>query len=589
MSLSQTLKKYEEALTVSQGRQEALYDSRGKNVASFYGKFLSRLIRRYDANLRDDKWVADLRGKAKKFFGTGDLTFLAVDGTSDKVQLEEYAVFFAASYGVAGTLDKDGQVVYKRRALEDELSLVAYVPIPFAQLGDLTADQADDESRFSMMEIHNALMMLAEIYLIYREATAAESPKVIMWDQSFSGMFHWKSFSLSGVPMVENGYSHNGRQIKRGDLVVVRSHPFNVDLGVPAAAPGYFNVPSRIVFELSRSPGNEVSLSALEQVTGEKTAEIYRVAKEYMADMIDVSASGFKLRPEYTDSWDFVVGLVADLCSKLFKDKDIKSMSYNNRWITTADIDFLTSVLIRKVVETAWERNIFLIGVVKDSGSRYFTHNYLGVMQKAGQYSGYTLDELANLLWTDRLTLESLPFCDDKLDAPWSTIEFDSVFQITFLSTANGAQEVTMRNIPSSERIFARSLALLYSVRRKDNVVFNHMLFVDRPLYPAFDSAKIKKVSIDGHSQDVKTSVSPFMDKDASEDNFGLDFMMYFLNQVTRNRFADVIGYPEPLHKADLGCKSFNKMVQGMIRSSASLAAKDKPWLSSVRQKRRFK
>ncbi|MEL7512622.1 MAG: hypothetical protein AAGM27_10840, partial [Cyanobacteria bacterium J06554_3] len=44
---------------------------------------------------------------------------------------------------------------------------------------------------------------------------------------------------------------------------------------------------------------------------------------------------------------------------------------------------------------------------------------------------------------------------------------------------------------------------------------------------------------------------------------------MYLLNILTRNHFPEVIGYPDPLHKADWGAKTVAKRIQGIVRSSA--------------------
>ena len=75
-----------------------------------------------------------------------------------------------------------------------------------------------------------------------------------------------------------------------------------------------------------------------------------------------------------------------------------------------------------------------------------------------------------------------------------------------------------------------------------------------------------------------------------SEQNIVQDFTVLFLHSVTFNKFPDMIGYPEPLHKADLGAKTFNRMVQPMIRSSTLMHNRSfKPWSKSIRAKRVFK
>ena len=43
---------------------------------------------------------------------------------------------------------------------------------------------------------------------------------------------------------------------------------------------------------------------------------------------------------------------------------------------------------------------------------------------------------------------------------------------------------------------------------------------------------------------------------------------MFLLNILTRNLYPEVIGYPDPLHKADWGAKSLLKKIEPMIESS---------------------
>ena len=49
--------------------------------------------------------------------------------------------------------------------------------------------------------------------------------------------------------------------------------------------------------------------------------------------------------------------------------------------------------------------------------------------------------------------------------------------------------------------------------------------------------------------------------------------MMYLLSVLTRNHFAEAIGYPDPLHKADCGAKTIGRAVGDTIQSSTRLLA----------------
>ena len=605
MSLSDTFSKYREALIASQNRQQEIYDSRSGKVGEFYNSFLSQLIRKYENKIGDNEWEKNTLDKFKEFFGTEKPTFVAVDGTSDKVQLEEYAVFFAASYGVKGTFSLDGtnSVQYERRELADELSMVAYVPIPFAELDGVSISEIDDDSRFSMVDVHNRLMILAEVYLLYNEVKNKNHPNILLWDQTFSGMFHWRAPPIKDVPMIINSFEHNGRSLSIADALIARSHPYNSELDIPAPAKGFFNMPNRILYEIFSSQNNEVRISDLSRLFGESESEVRRVIERFIQSIpvggsvvsteclkYHKSSDTIRLNPKYSNSWDFVVELVEDLCTKIFKEKDAKALTYSGKWVTTVDIDFMVSILIRKIIEISWQKNILLVGIVKDSASKYFIRNYLGVMKMEDRYSNYEILDLYGLLWSDRLTMEYLPIEDDTLNAPWSTVEYDSIFQILYLTTKTKTQQTYIRGIPTSERIFARHLSLLFSTRQKGKTIFNHMLFVDRVLVPKFDLPKITSRPIPAQANEVKVNVRPFVDLNNSEQNIVQDFTMLFLHSVTFNKFPDMIGYPEPLHKADLGAKTFNRMVQPMIRSSTLMNNRSfKPWSKSIRAKRVFK
>jgi len=603
MSLSDTLTKYREALLASQDRQQEIYDKRGDNVAKFYRSFLHNLVRKYEKKFEDKEWQKQILNNFKDFFETDKITFLAVDGTSDKVQHEDYSVFFAASYGVKGTFALDGTniVEYERRDLKDELSMVAYVPIPFAELNEISVSELDDDNRFSMIDIHNRLMILAEIYLLYNEIKSENPLHVVLWDQTFSGMFHWRAPPIKDVPMIVNGYEHNGRKLTMSDALIARSHPYNDELDVPAVARGFFNMPNRILYELSKK--TEAKISDFVTLFGESEKEVRRVIERFIqnvnvgdqvitTDLLDYqnSSDTVKLNSKFSDSWDFVVDLVDTLCTKIFKKKEAKALTYSNKWVTTVDIDFMVSILLRKIIEISWEKNILLIGVVKDSASKYFMRNYLGVMRKQNYYSDYEILDLYGLLWTDRMTMEYLPVEDENLNAPWASIEYDSFFQVVYLTTKTESQEISVRAIPTSERIFSRSLSLLFSTRTKDKTIFNHVLFLDRALIPKFDKSKINKYNISAKANEINVEIKPYVDLDNSQENVVQDFVTLFLYNITKNKFPDVIGYPEPLHKADLGAKTFNKMVQPMIRSSTKMYIHSlKPWSKSIRAKRKFR
>lgn len=245
------------------------------------------------------------------------------------------------------------------------------------------------------------------------------------------------------------------------------------------------------------------------------------------------------------------------------------------------DLNFLIAVGIRALVEECWKRNVLLLGITKDCSSRYLSKNYLGVMRNIGKY------DFSDILlpWTDRTFLEVLPFYDDDLNAPWSTIEFDSTFMTLNFGRENENEEPRLRGVRgdviTTERLFAKSLAQFYLNRSKNRVLSGHMVFIDRLLIPNVDKNN-QKVNVYG---DRIGKIAPIAFLDKSTENEVQDVSVFLLDILTKNLYPEVIGYPDPLHKADWGAKSILKKVEPMIGSS-DMFLRSAPFIKTLREMR---
>ena len=119
--------------------------------------------------------------------------------------------------------------------------------------------------------------------------------------------------------------------------------------------------------------------------------------------------------------------------------------------------------------------------------------------------------------------------------------------------------------IVAPERLFARSLAQFFLKRDKATPLMGHVVFIDRLVYPGWDDDALNRVTIEtpqlGHIQ-------PLCYPTRDELNVGQMLNMYLLDTLTRNHFPEVIGYPDPLHKADWGAKSVGKRISAIVASS---------------------
>ena len=258
------------------------------------------------------------------------------------------------------------------------------------------------------------------------------------------------------------------------------------------------------------------------------------------------------------------------------------------RWMAPDDIGFLIGVGMRLLVEECWARNVLFYGVVKDSASRYLTRNFLGVSLETGFHPELKDLEVGMLPWTDRIFCETLPLLDDELSAPWATVEFDSAFMTLHRERIEGSDRTKvagiMGRIVNQERLFARSLAQFFLKREKSTPLMGHVVFLERLLSPTWD-----RPGTDSGPSEIPIDTPElgrfpvYAWRDCDHSNMGQTVMMYLLSVLTRNHFAEAIGYPDPLHKADWGAKTIGRSVGNTIRASTKFLA-SRPLSRTFRQ-----
>lgn len=586
-TLSKIFDNYRRALDDSRGRYEDLYTERVKNAQAFYRDFFNKLIKQYKPIYCNPGAIHQIKRQILQFFETDQIDFVAIDGTCSKDPFKDFITFFGGAYGAKGRISLEGdppKVKYHKWAMTKDVSMVAYVPIPFAQLSDVTDTSMEetfivsDADRIDLSNIQTSIMQLAEIFLAYNVVTSStlESPKLLMMDLSLSSLMASVAGEAKQVHLVGH-YPYDRRTIDLADVAIAFAHPFNSKLGIPGTK--NFKIYSLIVAEFHLNKSQPIDIHTFLNKHG-LTEKGISGALNYIETHGIAKRDGNILKPlvDIYSSWEYVKSFFQNLCQRLFIEKDQSALIYNaqdengvlrRRWLSPTDIKFLISVGIRALTEECWKRKVLLTGVVKDSSSKYLSRNYLGVMKHLNVYPELQSLQIQQLPWTDRIFLETLPLCDESLDAPWSSIEIDSAFMTLFLyqmapdmspfiSGVNGT-------IVSNEKLFARSLAQFFLSRKKSTPLMGHVVFLDRLLYPEWDSRNLTEIAIETKELG---KVSLFCCKDASIPNIGQDIMMYFLSILTRNHFPEVIGYPDPLHKADLGAKSVGKKVRKLIACS---------------------
>ena len=330
--ISKILGAYKDALDNSQNRYEDLCHERAKNAIDFYNDFFKDLIKPYKTLVEDPAGRRHAMRLIERLFGTNEVEFAAVDGTLYKDILEDYIVFFGASYAVRGDISFQGDppiTKYQKWSSEQDVSMVAYVPIPFAELGDILEEQftsTSDHEKINLTNIHTQIMQLAEIFLLYDLASNATiRPNILLWDQSMSGVMATTEVGRESVGLI--GYSFMGKKLSVQDVIIAYSHPYNLGIGVPGCKDfRFFNY---ILARLSAT--KKEKLSDIAQEIG--LSESYMLKKiepslfpekfkeEEKLVFYDKDAKELRFNERYSESWEYSKGLFRHICEKLLKRK----------------------------------------------------------------------------------------------------------------------------------------------------------------------------------------------------------------------------------------------------------------------------
>jgi len=586
--ISKIYAQYEESLA----RAQEEYDSRLKEYAEVikkrYEGFLWRYIHDFSKCFTEQVHRLDLKRIAERFFGTLEIPFVAIDGSCDRRESVGFISFFGGAYGSRGLVSlsgPEGKIIYRRWEFNRDVSMVAFVPIP-PDSTQKTVEEGESESSEGpqfltdaeireISSLHTKIMQLAEVYLAYSLARSStiEAPRIILIDNSLSGILGNTSFNPDRVRLTNGDF--DGEHLSLSDLHIALAHPFSRELDIPSTKmfQPHFRVIAEAVWRSSRTIRAE-DCPAFPVSSFEKGA---RYLAGLGAGIYDEKDKVFEFNNDPRSSWEKTLRIFERICNKLFRRKSPAGLTYPLRkdtsrfeYFVPRDIVFLIGVGIRALIEICWERRILLVGVVKDSNSRYFYRNFLGsILVSEGKNPARHL----TLPLTDRSILELIPHLVLELNSPWSTSEFDSCFMTLHPDLKKlrpGAGEVSwvvkgydhprLGETTRPERLFLRSIAQF--LLSQDRSIASHAIFLDRLAYPSWDDEDSSELALDtpffGTVRPLYFDSPPRLQK----------LTMYLLSVLVRNHFPEALGYPDPLHKADWGAKSMRRRVTSLLESS---------------------
>ena len=579
---------YRDALNVGRDQYNELVSERLLAAEEFYGQFLSTQIVNFRNRFSSQRGRDRLQEEIERALGTRRIQFIAIDGTCRREQFSDMLTFFGGAYGARGELELDAgdhRVHYKRWSLDQDVSMVAWIPVPFARLEEIQPQGEQflvtNEEEANVASVHTQIMQLAEIFLAINAITASvmDAPHLVLMDLAPSSILANVAQAQDKVGLV--GYPYDRRKLTKADIAIAYAQPVNDIFGIPSGK--VMDRHRTIIASLLKEPTQPVDLNAIAQSYGVEIAGLRR-ALSWLAERGILDENGVPL-VNVRESWDYTKAFFQNICKRLFLEKDPTALQYETtddlgsvrkQWMSSNDLNFLVAVGVRMLIEASWERKVLLYGIIKDSASRYFGRNYFGVTLETDFHPQLRDLTFNPLPWTDRMLCEALPRFDSNLGAPWATIEFDSAFMTLHRERNNETGETqvggVMGRIVNQERLFMKSLGQFFLSREKRRPLMGHVVFIERLLQPFFDSpgAAAPPASIPIETNELGR-IEPFAWRDSEHVNRGQTIMMYLLSVLTKNHFAEAIGYPDPLHKADWGAKSMGRWVGKTIDSSTKM------------------
>jgi len=355
--ISRIFHSYREALFHSQQRYENAYVNNAGAALRFYHDFLNQLFVRYGSVFSNAHALSQVTAKIEGYFQRRDVHFVAIDGTCSRDPFDDFMVFFAAAYGVKGCTHIEPEpprLRYQRWSMDQDVSIVAYVPVPYAEAGDITDAGyreefvIDDRSKVNLSSIHTRLMQLAEIYLAYEMArsSALEGPKLILMDMSLSSVLMSSDVGMEHIHLW--GSPIGRRTLDFQDGLVVYAHPFNSRLGVPTAKK--YRRWTYLTRLFAEGDGRPIPLRDLSQQSGVHQGDWVASLDEPHAAKL-FALRGDEVTPlfDFRASWADSVRVFEDFCDRLFHRRDPEALIYEiregattrRRWLSPEDVSFL--------------------------------------------------------------------------------------------------------------------------------------------------------------------------------------------------------------------------------------------------------
>jgi hypothetical protein len=536
--------------------------------------------------LREGYDVNVAKKTAEKFFGKKKISFIAIDGTQSQDQQLDMLIFYAGAFGYIGQLEFVEKGCSCGEILEANsiTNVSAAIPIHEEDASNVVGETTEGGIEVDPERLPSTLMQFAEYYMAVKSLQENPDLKLVILDRTLAGEAGHLVWSVSELlnekRCVLEGMETEFGNVSSFDLELCRMlHP-NDKLQIPAPRSHFIkyaaiNKLMSIVGDGSTCVGYEELLSKI-GAKGDRldklTNDIVRFNELY--SFLKKDGVGLTIKLGSQEYWQRVFFAVMKVGRHIFDTPEDKhplryeesstgDLDKEKKWITSADLEYMTLIMIYALVRLAWEKNVLIIGLIKDTAAAELTKTIVPILQNAHKINIVNTvageGGLPNFNTDKQLLQISSVINGQFVKTPWRTFEFDSCFR-TISPVADGKNNNTKnnqarvkgayKNVISAERMFVKSYIQLWQ-SENDLTVRSHVFSYDRPCYHGLDiPGELLLRHLDGN---VEEEIQPMIhfDKDSEISHLVMDILCSMAQEI----IPEALGHNYPLFLADKKAK----------------------------------
>jgi hypothetical protein len=587
--------------------------------------------------IREGYDVKIAKETAQIFFGTSKVSFIAIDGASSQDQQLDMLVFYAGAFGYIGQLEFVKEHCSCGEILEPHSvsNVSAAIPIHEEDVSNIVGEATEGGIEVEPERLPSALMQLAEYYMAVRSAYENPDLKLILLDRTLAGDMGHLIWSVNEL-IQEKRCILEGMETKYGivssvDLELARMlHP-NEQLKIPAPRSHLIKYAAINMLSMSASHDGSTSIGYRELLDkiGAKHSRLGKLVNDLSwfngSYPFLRGSSGtdntITIKQGLTGYWERVFSATMNVARHIFETPDgghplvYEDVMYDNggvsgkdkRWVTSKDLEYMTLVMIYSLLRLAWEKNVLVIGLIKDSAAAELTKTIIPILQDAhkihtlGNDTGAGIRRLPTFNSDKQLLQTSSVVNGESIRTPWRTVEFDACFRTiapvidgvginddnntkSYLKANSTRVRGAFKNVISAEKMFVKCYLQLWH-SQNDPTVRSHVFSYDRPCYPGLDvPGELLLYHQDGNTEEEIQPMIHF-DKDSNISHLVMDILCSMSLEV----IPECLGHNYPLFLADKKAKYVVSQMKTAYLSTVAFEMADSEFDQQVLYEARFR